>query len=78
MELKDFLKDQLSSDEIISVMTLIYQRGDIVMLKADGERDTNHFAAVITSGNRSFESVRRDHMKLDQALLGVLKDYLKF
>ena len=67
----------MQSDEIMDCLRIIEKHQDIIILKLDGLRKDNKFTVIITSGNSSFDSIRREGNEIGIALRDAVSIYMK-
>ena len=65
----------LTSELMLDIFFSVGQRGDIIILKNDGIRESKKFSVIITSGKEAFESIRKDGDDLSEILKEVLTKY---
>lgn len=67
-----------SYDDIIKLFERIKDDGNVVVIKFDGERESNKYTSFISYPNQpSKELIRYDGDNLKEILLNLLKDYYK-
>ena len=68
-------KEQMSYEDLFLAIDEIKVKGDVFILKSDGESSMN--TIMITSPKSSFEMIRHDNIDMKDAVLAALKDYSK-
>lgn len=69
---------EFTSVQILEIFIEVGKLGDIIIFKNDGQRKTNYFTVIISSGDGKFDSIRFDSKRLDDALRFSLTEYLKY
>lgn len=70
-------KEKLTGDDIVSCFDAVGKNGDVIIFKLDGVRKENKYSVIITSGNSTFEPIRRDASNLEDALKSVMSLYFR-
>ena len=73
---KRIQSDQITSDDLLCCIELVRQSGDVIVLKADGEREENAYTVFVTSPSGKFEMIRCDGNNLTEATHRVLREYV--
>jgi len=63
--------------KLLRLLSLVESRGDVLVMKMDGARESNKYTVVLLSGHNKFESIRMDSASLYTALQDVFKRYNK-
>ncbi len=70
-------KESLSLGELIEyVGNTIKSRGDVFLIKIDGDRKENIYTSLIVSTQNSFETIRASKDTLQEAIITVFDKYL--
>lgn len=70
-------KDTPSLAELIHCFEAVKEKGDIALIKFDGERTEKHYTVLITFPvSKKKEMIRADEDSLEIALIKVLKKYV--
>lgn len=77
MNLIDEIKNNnnISSDQVIELFDYIADRGQVLILKSDGPRETGRFTCVISFPESPEKSLRRDANSLVESVLLCISDY---
>lgn len=65
----------LTGNQIIDAITSIGNKGDVILIKNDGLRQSDNFTVVISSAKGYFESIRYDSSNLSSAVKKALDQY---
>lgn len=72
------LDNQNSSiGELIECLDIIREKGDVVVVKIDGERHENAYTVFVTFPRKDREMIRADEDDLKHALISVLRKYVE-
>jgi len=63
-------------DNLIACVQKIKEKGNVIVIKFDGERLENGYTIFITFPNNEREMIRTDQSDLKIALIEILKQYL--
>ena len=69
-------KNHLTYEELFSCIEEIKSKGDVFILKIDGERDENHNTVMISFPNSEREMIRYDESDLKEGIKKALSDYI--
>ncbi|WP_158960967.1 hypothetical protein [Myroides fluvii] len=69
-------KPAISFEELITCCERIKLRGDVVVIKFDGERDEDAYTVFVSFPTRERAMIRVDGSDLKKALVKVLSEYI--
>ncbi|MCH6257921.1 hypothetical protein MLD52_15285 [Puniceicoccaceae bacterium K14] len=69
-------KEDVSLIDLIGCIDLVKERGDVFVLKADGEREIKGYTVFISRVGIEGDMIRSDSDDLKAAILSVLKCYV--
>jgi hypothetical protein len=77
MEIKEFAnRENYSSEDILSIISLVGKSGDVIIVKNDGIREVNQYSVIIISSKDPEKSFRCDNDSLNKAMKTVLQQYI--
>lgn len=77
-ELDEIIKNpNVTNGDLIDCFEKIKERGDVAMIKFDGERLSNNYTALITFPSGKHDLIRSDSNTFKNAMLNVLREYVK-
>ncbi len=69
-------KDNLTSDDILNIITVVGRKKDVIIVKNDGVRNHEQYTVIIISSKHPDKSFRCDNDSLQIAIKEVLKEYV--
>ena len=69
-------KQEPSLEELITCFERIKTNGEVVVIKFDGERDSDQYTVFVSFPNNKREMIRADESDLKDALIKVLTKYV--